>query len=197
MIFSPDIAHSLEADVTSTHAEFAATMASGYWMFVSSTNCWIKQGSPTATIVCDTNANMADGDTVTIADGTTTKIYEYDKADDDVAGGHVTWAAGTTAASVATNLAAAINAHPPNATVVATASGATVTVTSTTGNLTTTKSSASGMTVAYTPIATKATGSMFVPALATLYLDGSKGSNLSVLRDSADGKASLTPTFRF
>jgi len=199
MLLSPITSESLEVAVTSTHAEFAAQMyASGVFMLVSSTACWFKQANPTATIVCDTNANMADGDTVTINDGiNSAKVYEYDKAADGVAGSNVTWTAGTTAATVATNLAAAINASPPNASVVATVSGATVTVKSTIGNLTTTKSSASGMTVAYTPQASAAAGSAYIPANTPVFLDGRLGSNCSIIRDAADGKASLTHCLKF
>jgi hypothetical protein len=41
--------------------------------------------------------------------------------------------------------------------------------------------------------ATAASGSMFVPANTPLLISGNAGAALSVLRDTADGKASLTP----
>ncbi len=47
-----------------------------------------------------------------------------------------------------------------------------------------------------TPIATAGAGSVFVPALFTVYLDGARGDSLSVIRDTADGVASLTPIAR-
>lgn len=40
--------------------------------------------------------------------------------------------------------------------------------------------------------ATAATGSMFVPATVTIYIDGACGADLSVIQDAAAGKASLT-----
>lgn len=43
------------------------------------------------------------------------------------------------------------------------------------------------------PTATAADGSMFVPARDVVYLSGDNGAALSIIRDSADGKASLTP----
>lgn len=69
--------------------------------------------SATGTVTCDTNANMADGDTVTISDGFRTVVYEYDKSSNGVAAGHVVWAAGTTADTVALSLQTAINATQP------------------------------------------------------------------------------------
>lgn len=194
MILSPLSTESLEVAVTSTHAEFAAQMVKGqFYMLVSSTNCWFKQASPTATIVCDTNANMADGDTVTINDGINAAyVYEYDKAADGVAGGHNVWVAGTTAASVAANLAAIINSTQANVKAVANVVSGTVTVTSVVGNLTTTKSSSSAMTAAYTPQATAGAGSMYLPANTSVFLAGGVGSDVSIMRDSADGNASLT-----
>lgn len=44
-----------------------------------------------------------------------------------------------------------------------------------------------------TPTATAADGSMFVPSRTVVYLAGDNGAALSVIRDTADGKASLTP----
>lgn len=43
------------------------------------------------------------------------------------------------------------------------------------------------------PTATKAAGSMFWPANVPIILAGQDGAKLSVIRDSADGTASLTP----
>lgn len=41
--------------------------------------------------------------------------------------------------------------------------------------------------------ATAATGSMMVPANIPVRISGNNGSRLTVIRDAADGKASLTP----
>jgi hypothetical protein len=47
-----------------------------------------------------------------------------------------------------------------------------------------------------TPIATAGAGSTFVPANVIVYLDGARGDSLSVIRNTADGSASLTPVAR-
>lgn len=194
MIISPDTSSSLEVAVTATHAEFAASMSSGqYWMVVSSTNCWIKQASPTGTTTCVANAQMLDTDFMTVNDGINAAVlYEYDKAANGVTGGRTAWAAGTTAASVAANLKAAINGAQPYITVVDNKDG-TLTLSSTARNITLTENVAdAGFLVVYGPIATAAALSMYLPANVPVVLDGRIGSNLSILRDSADGKASLT-----
>lgn len=68
----------------------------------------------TGTIACAANAAAADGDTVTIGDGMNPAVvYEYDKSANGVGAGHITWAAGTTAASNATALAALIATNQP------------------------------------------------------------------------------------
>jgi hypothetical protein len=78
----------------------------------------------TGTIQCDTNANHADGDTVTINDGSRIVIYEYDKSADGVTAGSVSWAAGaSTAADVAATLKTAIEASQPAITVVDSGAG--------------------------------------------------------------------------
>lgn len=43
------------------------------------------------------------------------------------------------------------------------------------------------------PTASAGAGSMFVPARLPVLVDGANGSHVSVIRDSADGRASLTP----
>ncbi len=43
------------------------------------------------------------------------------------------------------------------------------------------------------PTASAADGSMFVPAGVIVMIDGTNGVKLAVIRDAADGKASLTP----
>ncbi len=48
-------------------------------------------------------------------------------------------------------------------------------------------------TTAVPVVATAGAGSMFVPARAKVAIDGSNGQRLSVVRDSADGRCSLTP----
>lgn len=65
-----------------------------------------------ATLTADTNANMADGDTVTLNSGFGAPVvYEYDKSANGVAAGHVAVTAGTTAPTVAANFRTAILAN--------------------------------------------------------------------------------------
>ncbi len=95
------------------------------------------------TIVCDTNAAASDGDTVTVGDGSTTVIFEYDKAADGVTGGRTSWAAGTTAASNATALKLLIEAAFPTTLTVTDNLAGTLTITPVTqyaGNVPITKS---------------------------------------------------------
>ncbi len=72
----------------------------------------------TGTIQCAANTAAADGDTVTISDGYTTKVYEYDKSSDGVVSGHVAFGPGTTADSISLLLQTAIEATQPAFTVV-------------------------------------------------------------------------------
>jgi hypothetical protein len=73
----------------------------------------------TGTITCATNTASADGDIVTISDGMNPAVtYEYDKSANGVTSGRVAIAAGTTAASNATALAALIATNQPAFTIV-------------------------------------------------------------------------------
>lgn len=196
MILSPEITTALKVAVTATRAEFAATMAAQqYWMFVSSTNCWIKQANPTGTITCVAKASLADTDYMTIDDGiNAAELYEFDTVGDGVTGGRVQVdvSGATTAADVAVILKAAIEATQTYLTVTHDGAGV-LTLTSTSRNITLTDNvTDAGFTVSYTPQATAAALSMYVPANTAIILDGSLGSNLSVLQDTANGSASLT-----
>ncbi len=195
---TPDTSTSLKVSVVTAQTGFAATMSSGQrWMFVSTTNCWIKQGSPTGTITCVAKASLADTDIVTINDGiNAASVYEFDTAGDGVTGGRVqvNVSGATTAASVAVLLKAAIEATQTYITVTHNGSGV-LTLTSTSRNITVTETVANvGFTVAYTPQASAAALSMYVPANTIIILDGKCGSNLSVIRNTADGDATLTRT---
>lgn len=201
MIISPDITTALRATVTATRAEFAASMAANeYWMFVSSSNCWIKQANPTGTITCVAKASLIDTDFMTINDGINAAVlYEFDTAGNGVTGGRVqvNVSTDTTAAQVAARLKTAIEANQTYLTVTDAGTGV-LTLTSTSRNITLTETVANGgFLVSYTPQATAAALSMYVPANTVILLDGSMGSNLSVLRDTADGSASLTRVKRF
>lgn len=198
MLLSPDISTSIEKDVTaaSAAAGFASSMAANqYWMFMSSTACWIKQANPTGTINCLAKASMADTDYITINDGINAAVlYEFDTVGDGATGGRVrvNISGATSAADVAALLKTAIEANQPYITVTDAGSGV-LTLASTSRNITVTENVANaGFTVSYGPQASVASGSMYVPANVVVTLDGRMGSNLSVIRDAADGKSSLT-----
>ncbi len=102
------------------------------------------------TVTADTNANMADGNVVVLSDGIRIVTYEYDKSANGVTAGNTSWTAGTTAATVATNLKTAINATQPAFTVADNLAGV-LTITNNWpgagGNVTMTKTSASALAV--------------------------------------------------
>lgn len=80
----------------------------------------------TGTVTLVTNANMTDGDYITIDDGYNTPVlYEYDKSDNGVTAGRVSVEVGgaTTAAQVAAQFAAAITANQPLLNVIDNADG--------------------------------------------------------------------------
>lgn len=196
MLISPDISTSLFHTVLAAAGEFAASMsANQIWRFCSTTACWIKQANPTGTITCATKANLADTDYCTINDGINAAVlYEFDTAGDGVTAGRiqVDVSGATTAASVAVLLKAAIEANQTYITVTHNGSGV-LSLSSTTRNITVTENVAhASFTVAYGPIASAAAGSMFVGAGEVVPIDGACGSNLSVIRSTADGSASLT-----
>lgn len=196
MILSPDCSTSLEVAVGASSVAFASTMvAKEYWMFVSSTACWVKQASPTGTITAVAKASLVDTDFMTIDDGINAAVvYEFDVAGNGVTGGRVqvNVSTDTTAAQVAARLKTAINTAQPYITVVDNLNG-TLTLSSTSRNMILTETVANaGFTVTYGPIATAGAGSMYVPAGVVLVLDGRVGSDLAVIQDATGGKASLT-----
>ena len=79
---------------------------------------FVAATSATGTIQCAANTAGADGDTVTISDGYTTQVYEYDKSSNGVVAGHIAFGPGTTADSVALLLRTAILATQPAFTIV-------------------------------------------------------------------------------
>jgi len=113
---------------------------------------WFTAPAPAGfTITCDTNANMADGNTVTLDDGFRKVTYEYDKSANGVAAGNVNWAAGAgTAAQTAATLKTAIEANQTAFIVTDNADG-TLTIVhrwpGTGGNRTNSKSAANALAV--------------------------------------------------
>lgn len=201
----PIIALSSESAVTASEADFALAMAAAVsgqqasvYEFCSNTACWIKQGKAW-TITCATFANLAALDYMTVADdGGAPTAFMFDKLGTGVPPGYtqVDVSAASTNAQVAAALKVAIDLLY----------SATITTTDNTdGTLTLVRAGAqlaltehvthASFTVANSTAlaATAGAGSMFVPALAIKFIDGKHGQTLSVIRDAADGKASLTP----
>jgi hypothetical protein len=163
------------------------------YLFLSSTNCWIRQGTAKL-VTCVTKANLVDGDFLTIALSTGTKTYEFDVAGNGVAVGNVqvNVSSDTTAAQVAARLRTAILANQTLE--VTDNTDGTLTVVSPDLVMTITEQVANaGFTIAATTMTVAtADGSMFVPASIPITINGDQGPQLGVIRDAADGKASLT-----
>lgn len=132
--------------------------------------------SASATFTADTNANMADGDIVTLNTGISIKTYEYDKSANGVTAGRVSWTAGTTALSVAQNLRTAILANQPELSVTDNGDG-TLTIVNrwigAAGNNTNSKTSASALAI------TNFTGGLTTSAAPVLQ-DPNAGSTVTV-----------------
>lgn len=161
--------------------------------------CWIKQGTAQK-ITCVTKANLADTDTLTIAQlGKSNVVFEFDTAGNGVtlASGRVqvNVSADTTAAQVAARLRTAILAQFPLLTVTDNADG-TLDVSIVGDRFTITEQVANaGFTLATGTVitASAATGSLPCPAGVARVVDGKYGSVLSVIQNGAEtGKASLT-----
>lgn len=189
------VTNSSDSAVVSGTTALLATLVTPYqYLFISSTACWIKQGT-TALITCTTNANMADSDRITIAvTDKDTVIYEYDKSANGVATGTQSWAAGAaTAIDVAATLATAIAAAQPYLAVTNNGNG-TLTVTALDRQAVFTEQVVNvAFTITVTsPLATAADGSMFVPANVPIQLSSYCGAHVGVIQDTTGGKASLT-----
>lgn len=186
---------SLYSTVTATAAAIASTIADNVrYVFASSTNCFIKQGT-SLLVTCMTEANATDGDYFTLTiDGAAT-IYEFDKAGDGVTSGRVqvNISADTTAATVAARLRTTILANQTQLSVTDNTDG-TLTVVAPELRMTSSENvSHASFTIANAVCApTAASGSMYVPAGLQVFLDGRSGPQVGVLRDTADGKATLT-----
>lgn len=181
--------------VTAAAANLATMLAGAAYLFVSSTDTWVKQGT-SYLVTCVAKASFADTDyiTIAIANGLT-KVYEFDTAGNGVTAGRVqvNISAATTAASVAAILRTAILANQPSLEVTDNTDG-TLTIVAPSKLLTITKNVANAgfLAAINVLIATAADGCMFVPAKFPVLLSGDMGPQLGVLRDSVDGKASLT-----
>lgn len=195
MTLIPITGSSDSASVSATVASLTGMVAGKKYLFVSSTNCWIKQGSAIL-LTCVSKANFADTDYFTLSIDGTGVTYEFDKAGDGVTAGNVqvNISTDTTAADCAARLRTAILANQATLTVTDNVDG-TLTISIGDGPIITTTESVTnaGFTItAAAPPASAADGSMYVPANVQVILDGNYGPRLGVIRNTADGSASLT-----
>lgn len=197
----PVTSRSVGAAVSSTTvaAHTAMTDKTDY-VFCSSTNCWIRQGT-SKLITCATKANSVDTDYITITVEGVALVYELDTSGNGAASGHVAVdiSGATTAASIAAILRTAILAHQTTLTVTDPTNGTLIVDLPESRNLTITENVAHASFTVGTGImqATAGTGSMFVPALLPIILDGTQGGQLGVIRNTADGSSSTTPVELF
>jgi hypothetical protein len=166
------------------------------YVLVSSTNLWVRQGSAWL-LTAATKANTAAGDYFSITiDGTTVNYQLNVTGSDANLDGmvQVDIHTATDAESVVDLLVTAIAAQQASLTLTDNDDG-TLTIVKSGAIVTMTEHVAhASFTVAKTTlVAALAAGSMFWPANTLLVLDGRFGEKVSVIRDSADGKATLTP----
>jgi hypothetical protein len=168
------------------------------YLFTASTNCWIRQGT-SKLLTCVAKASLADTDFITVALPTGTKVYEFDVAGNGVTAGRVqvNVSTDTTAATVAARLRTALLANQATLEVTDNTDG-TLTIVAPDAVMVLTETVANaGFTVAVAVVPTTAAdGSMYVPAGFAVAVSGDQGPQLGVLRDAADGKASLTRCLR-
>lgn len=195
---SPQTHLSVECDVGAAEADFNTNLEAGkVYELVSNTACWIKQGSAMV-ITCATKAEFIDNETLTITvDGVDT-IYDFDTDgvnDGDADHTRVNISAETSAANVAVILAAAIAATQTDldvtdnldGTIKVVKVGGTLTMSNTVADITFAHAAGTGLA------ATAGSESTYTPANFSRYLDPKYGPTVSIIRDAASGKASLTP----
>ncbi len=180
--------------VTATVAGLGAMAVTQSYLFTSSTNCWIRQGTAKL-FTCVAKASMADADFMTVVLAAGTSVYEFDVAGDGVTTGRVrvNISTDTTAAQVATRLRTALLAAQTQLEVTDNTDG-TLTVVAPDLVMTASEHVANaGFTItAATVTATAADGSMFTPAGFSVVVNGDQGPQLGVIRDTVDGKSSIT-----
>ncbi len=194
----PLLALADEVAVAVASAPFAtltALVPNIIYMFASSTACWLRQGSAWL-VTCVSKANSAAGDYFTITLDGTAVLYGLDVAGTGVPAGRtqIDISGATTAASVATLVRTAILATQATLSVTDNGDG-TLTIVKSGSIVTVTENvvNAGFLAATTTLVASAADGNMFAPANLPFLLDGRYGAKVSVIRDAADGKASLTP----
>ena len=185
------------ATVSGTVAAAAsALVAAGLYQFVSSTACWIRQGT-SKTITCVAKANLVDGETIKITYNGTTVTYEFDVNGTGVTAGNiqVNVSADTTAATVAARLKTAIDANQGTVLTTTNPGAGVLTVDRPDSiDLTITEQVAdAGFTIGTGVMqATAGAGSQYLPANVVVMLKGAQGGQLGVIQDAAGGKSSTT-----
>ncbi len=181
--------------VTATVAALGGALAVKItYLFASSTNCWIRQGTGKL-ITCVAKASLVDTDFITVVLPMSTKVYEFDTAGNGVTTGRVqvNVSTDTTAAQVAARLRTALLANQTALEVTDNTDGTlTIMAPDLIMTITETVANAGFLVAAATITATAADGSMFVPAQFSVAINGDHGPQVGVIRDTADGKASLT-----
>lgn len=198
MIYYPDTSNAQFVAVASTASALGAGLAAHMtYVLVSTTNAWIRQGS-TYLLTCTTKANAVDGDKYVITIDGVAKTYEMDTVPNGVTSGNVLVdiSAATTAASVAAILRTAILANQSSLVVTDNSDG-TLTITAPIKTMTIVEqvSHASGLAAVAAVPAAAAAGSMFIPANVQVLITGSLGPQIGIIRNTADGSASLTPVY--
>lgn len=70
MVISPDTTTALTTTVTVASATFSATMvAKEFWLFTSSTNCWIKQAAVPVAVAAAAANMYVPANTLVVIDG--------------------------------------------------------------------------------------------------------------------------------
>ena len=183
------------ATVDGTARNVSDTMdSSQIYELTVNTNTYIKQGTGKL-VTCATQANMTDGDTLTITDKGVAVVYEFDKAGDGVVAGRVqvNISTDTTAATVAARLATAIAANQAALQVTDPADGTLIIVAPSRIMTIEENVSHASFTVglnAITPSA--ADGSTMIASGTTKLLHGGRGPQLGVLQVTAAGVSTLT-----
>lgn len=176
-------------------AAAAALADPGDYQFVSTTACWIRQGT-SKLVTCVAKANLLDTDYVTITVRGVAVTYEFDTAGNGVTAGRVqvNVSADTTAATVAARLRTAILANQSALTVTDPVNGTLILDLPDATALTITETVAdAGFTIGTGIMqATAGAGSAYIPANLPVLLQGTLGGQLGVIQATAGGTSATT-----
>lgn len=191
---------SKEVAYSTTAVDLAATMGTTgvpgaeVWAFAATTAAWVKQGT-CKLVTCPAKASLVDTDFFTVTVDGAAVIYEFDTSGNGATTGRiaVNVSTDTTAAQVAARLRTALLANQATLAVTDNTDG-TLTIFLAGALMAITENVANaGFTIASaSPTASIGNGSAFIPASTPALFDGTQGPQLGVIRDAADGKASLT-----